>query len=961
MAAHRYWRVTITASTAGPSNLISPYAMELRATAGGADQCYGGTSSASHSTTNVYKLFDHNNSSYYNNGSPGVTCWVQYDMGVGNDIEVFELWFLPRYSSQMPKDFTLEYSDDGSAFTVLQSWTGEESWQSGVGKAFALPGMPVAIQWSLNFDMPEPADPNAIARYWRIHVTETVSTNHSYYEIEMRATSGGTDLCSGGTASASHNNSTAYKAFNDNGGDYWISGVSGVDQWIQYDFGAGNEVNVKEIALKPREWYYAPKNFSLQYSLNGTDYLTVAEWSNVTEGWSPWEWAAFKVPGPVAKADWGLPFSIIQSVGWSLPFDDAPILVKQWAQPYQIGIYADRLWDFPYAVELSIGWALPFGDKVFYNAQWSLPYGLQVSRQWSTPFSQSADRHWDLTYGLQVDEDWTLRWQRFLGRSWDLPLHDSISRGWNIPWSLNHVHAGQWSLPFTQTHTIFLQWPLPEDLLPLNRATRQWQCFWDLSPIPASNRLAIDAFLQHHGSRIALLSAEIGIAEGEYAWTGRAELADAAAFQSLAVNDAVELVLGNQTYALIIDNRTLSRDGTNRPTMMVSLISPTANLAQPRAVPMEKSWDTTIQARTTAEETVGQSVVWDLIDWQIPAGRLAFYGAAPLDILQSVASAAGGVVETLPDGSLRVRHRFPVSVPEWSHTTPDLVLTDAADNLSVRESFLFRSRVNRIAIREFQPQFGSLTASLDDREEGGLNPDGQATMLPSSSPGFLVHSGPDIVISGVNTSAGTVTPQANQVYLEEVDVIFNGTSQARLSKPAKSIDSWIWLGNDLGQLTLGTDGVTLTSESIGVAIARITYTVRAAAWRLNAPTSLAGSTSFPIQVQVTGDAGNIEGSEEIIFQRGAGEFEGPSIIEPILTGFLAKQSRARAEIDSGEALQEVSLTCIFQSTTMPGQLAEIHNAMMGATWRGKITAVRHTIQGPMVITALDLVRHVAVQ
>ena len=342
MAAHRYWRVTITASTAGSTNLISPYAMELRATAGGVDQCYGGTSDASHVPTDVFELFDHSNSTYYNNGSPGVTCWVQYDMGAGNDIEVFELWFLPRYSSQMPKDFSLEYSDDGTAFTTLQSWTGEESWTGGVGKAFALPGMPVSNQWSLNFNMPEPADLNAIARYWRIYVTQTVSTNHSYYEIEMRATSGGADLCSGGTATASHNSSTAYKAFNDNGGDYWISGVSGVDQWIQYDFGAGNEVNVKEIALKPREWYYAPKNFSLQYSLNGTEYFEVAEWLNVTEGWSPWSWAAFKVPGPVAKADWTLPFSISQSVDWSLQFDDAPILDTQWVQPYQIGVYADK-------------------------------------------------------------------------------------------------------------------------------------------------------------------------------------------------------------------------------------------------------------------------------------------------------------------------------------------------------------------------------------------------------------------------------------------------------------------------------------------------------------------------------------------------------------------------------------------------------------------------------------------
>jgi hypothetical protein len=959
MAAHRYWRVTITASTSGATNLISPYAMELRATAGGADQCYNGTSSASHSVTNIYKLYDHNNSTYYNNSSPSETCWVQYQMGAGNDIEVFELWFLPRYSSQMPKDFTLEYSDDGSSFTTLQSWIGEESWTGGVGKAFALPGMPVANQWSLNYNMPEPADPAAIARYWRIYVTATVSTNHSYYEIEMRATSGGIDLCTGGSASASHNSSTAYKAFNDNGGDYWISGVSGVDQWIQYDFGAGNEVNIKEIALKPREWYYAPKNFSLQYSFDGVEYFEVAEWLNVTEGWSPWEWAAFKVPGPIAQADWALAYDLSLSTGWSLQFDDAALLDVQWSQPYQIGVYADKQWDLPYATQIAVGWSLPYADKIYHNAQWSLPFGVLVEKAWVAPYTESTDGRWDLQYGLSVENEWNLPWIRSIDQSWTLPLYETVRQDWSLSYSLNHAISQQWSNPFTQTNSVSRQWPLEADLLSLNHVSAQWICFWELALPPSVTTTNMDVTFNHQGVTVGIGSVKIGIAEDEAAWTGTVEISDQAGFHQIRVNDEVSLTLGDETYSMLIDNRELSRSGGAKPRMLVRLVSVTANLASPRSQPFERTWSTATQAKDAAEEAVGQSIEWDLLDWLIPADRLSFFNASPIDAVKAIAQAAGGVVETSPGGSLRVRHRFPIAVPDWSTSTPSHILSDTSHNLSIQEKFIFKTRVNQVAIREFQPTTGQIATNLDNRDEDGLNPDGQPSMIPGSSPGLLVHTGPSVEVSDMESTAGTLHQDAIQIYQEETDLLFDWSDTAKLSTPARSLDSWTWMGNDLGELTLGSDGITVTAVSSGLAIARLKFTIEAEGWRLQSPPSLGGTTTFPIHLKVTGENRDTQGEEGAIFQRGDGEFPGPDIVAPLLTGLLPKQSRAQAEIDAGESLQEVSLTCIFISGIMPGQLVEVHDAMMGRSWRGKVTSVAHEVNGIVLTTALELIRYVA--
>ena len=454
-----------------------------------------------------------------------------------------------------------------------------------------------------------------------------------------------------------------------------------------------------------------------------------------------------------------------------------------------------------------------------------------------------------------------------------------------------------------------------------------------------------------------LLSASIGLSEGEYAWTGKMDIADPAAFQPMAVNDFVSLVLGGETYNLIIDNRTISRDGSGRPRMVISVISSTVLLATPRADPAEKTWETAIQARDAAEEMIGASIEWDLINWLIPAGRLGVYNATPLEVVQTIVRSVGGVVQTKPDGSLQVRHRFPVSVPEWETVTPDHILTDVAHNLSVSESHRFRTRVNRVTVRGYQPTTGYLSAEVDGREDG-LNR-GRISFGPGSTPHFLVHSGPNVSVADLDTTAGTLFPGETQLFQIEEDLIFSESAQARIAKPARSLDSWIWMGRDLGSLTLAPDGLSITATISGLAIVRVKYTVETSTWGLTSPSTLGGLGDFPVAVQIIGRDGDIAGEQETTFQRGDGQFPGDDIAEPLLSDFLSKQSRGRAEVDAGEALQEVSLTCVFLPNAMPGHLAEIHDAMMGHSWRGKITSVNHSVQGPVVTTSLNLVRNVA--
>ena len=145
MAQHRYWRIYITRSTSGADNLISLYEVEMRGAIGGADQCTGGTASAAHATASAGNLFDNNTGTYWVNGGPSADTWLKYDFS-GGDVDVREIQLLPRYSSQSPEDFKLQYSDDDSGWTDACAWSGVTSWIGGVAKTFTLPGPPVDDQ-----------------------------------------------------------------------------------------------------------------------------------------------------------------------------------------------------------------------------------------------------------------------------------------------------------------------------------------------------------------------------------------------------------------------------------------------------------------------------------------------------------------------------------------------------------------------------------------------------------------------------------------------------------------------------------------------------------------------------------------------------------------------------------------------------------------------------------------------
>lgn len=131
------------------------------------------------------------------------------------------------------------------------------------------------------------ADPGA-RDYWRLRITDiyaTVETTRaSLSEVQFRATVGGADQASGGTASAGATDgvNVAANAFDDDDGTYWRSGTSTSTRWIAYAFAA--PVSVDEVAIKQRPdgvgVNEAPLTIVVEYSDDGVSWATA--WTATT-------------------------------------------------------------------------------------------------------------------------------------------------------------------------------------------------------------------------------------------------------------------------------------------------------------------------------------------------------------------------------------------------------------------------------------------------------------------------------------------------------------------------------------------------------------------------------------------------------------------------------------------------------------------------------------------------------
>jgi hypothetical protein len=318
---------------------------------------------------------------------------------------------------------------------------------------------------------------------------------------------------------------------------------------------------------------------------------------------------------------------------------------------------------------------------------------------------------------------------------------------------------------------------------------------------------------------IRILQATLSCDEGSPVWIATVEIANVADFAAIAIGDPITLVLGLETFALVVDGKTLSRESQTSQRCELTAISPLALLDSPFAATTRYYQPGALPARSAVEELIG-AVNWQLPDWIIPAGRLLMEGVTPLAAARSVVAAIGGIVESNPDGTVVCRRRHAVSIPDYGKAPVSHQLFDA-DVLASRAQNVPARGYNRVTLANEDGASGSSTdrieyvADADDANQGTVR-----AYLMTVRPVLLTHTG----------HPATVIAALGEVMRSDSEVVEFIEGRASTRYPVTAITSATWQHTDLGVVT--ADGQSLVAAVPGYSLLDLTYTTTSLDWRV---------------------------------------------------------------------------------------------------------------------------------
>ncbi len=473
---------------------------------------------------------------------------------------------------------------------------------------------------------------------------------------------------------------------------------------------------------------------------------------------------------------WALPLRIDAGFVWDL------VLRVGALATYPLGWAADMVITYPLQllakVDAGFEWPLPMLDVDPVNREIEFPYSLRLNREFelSAELLEVVNREIELSAGLL----------------------DAVNR----------------------------EFELSAELLAFDKVNRQIRYVYSLLDESAVNVTgAIELELVKTNEIIPITSGTVETSEDSYTWIATIDLADIRDFDKFDFDDALIVRIYGEEYNLLVDGKDRSRSGPADVSARLRAISTTARAATPRAAELTETFGQ-ILAQDAVEQILGQLVDWQIIDWLIPAGRLAAENADPIEIAQQIVEAAGATIETNPDGTFYVRDRYPVPVAQWETATPDQVYLESDAILTWSEGFRPEQIFNRFRIRDGGGDDFRDRIIFEADEDNGLA--GSLFVFPNP---FR-----DINVIDTSDAAITATP-VGDVFLEKEDEVEFREGAGGVSFPVFSIQSVEWFDLDIGPVNFTLDSTDVTSSDPinKFSIALIKYTTRAKEFRTSSP------------------------------------------------------------------------------------------------------------------------------
>lgn len=440
---------------------------------------------------------------------------------------------------------------------------------------------------------------------------------------------------------------------------------------------------------------------------------------------------------------------------------------------------------------VSAGISAPYGVTTQNQQSISVPYGIAARYRTSS----------------QLITPWAQRLQAVLFAVWFDATH--VSSIVVCPWGFMSPSLVALRSPWVDRSSVAVpllaQWASSSRDLVMAGLSTPWA-----DSTPTWRSLDAEPRLLLGGNTLQVLSASLSADEGSPYWMANITMAHRADYDRLHYGAAFTLILAGESYALVVDGRTLGRPVLDDEVPAITARSPLCLLDAPFCEPISLTSTQPVEASAQVEAMLGP-VDWQLLDWTIPAGRIAFNNATPLAVATAIVAAVGGLIESRPDGSIVCRPRHAVRPCADQY---DLDIGEA-DVFSLSENIASNATFDAVVVGDGQDKSGDEIEFLADEATPYR---GVVRAFPSPwREVSLVHSSQNVSISPRGVIEFTT---------EEVVEVIGGAAQCRY--PVGRIISTEWRYANLGAIRGA--GKTITSAEPGYSLLAITYASSAYAW-----------------------------------------------------------------------------------------------------------------------------------
>jgi hypothetical protein len=318
------------------------------------------------------------------------------------------------------------------------------------------------------------------------------------------------------------------------------------------------------------------------------------------------------------------------------------------------------------------------------------------------------------------------------------------------------------------------------------------------------------------GVTVDPLAMDLTWSRDQYALSASLTLTTGSDYALAQVGAAVVLTLQGTDYHLQVESRQRQRSH-GEWSYTVGCLSPAAWLDAPYAQTINGG-QTGLASVVAANLAGSVSLSWQTVDWTLAPGDLFATDQTPLALIRQLAAAPGGILVSLPDGSLVVEPAYPVAVNRWSQSTPAAVLRESMDVISASESDDYRPGYNVYLITDQVATADTLR--IETEAESDLVSLLRVYQTPWADDFDFRHTGGNWVqLSDIGIEQRQVS--------EVVEFV---AGEGRTQYPIYSLDSVSWQQVNLGAVSFIEAG-TLTAAIEGESLLSLTYTTRCRRYR----------------------------------------------------------------------------------------------------------------------------------